>query len=125
MGMETMMRSRSVFRLCLVLVMLTLAWPAQAHAQSKTGDSLRNGILIGAGVGAVVGMVLAPPAFCGGNDSECAAIVRVAIGLPAIAGGVGIGALVDGLHKRDSAVPFTNGRSTKPRLSGVQMTVRF
>jgi hypothetical protein len=62
-------------------------------------DRLWNGMLIGAGVGAFVGMVLAPPAFCGRNDSECATIVRVAIGLPSIAGGIGAGALVDWLMK--------------------------
>ena len=120
-----MVRHRSVFRLCLVLLLVTLAWPTQAHAQSKRGDKLWNGMLIGAGVGAAVGMLVAPPAFCGNNDSECAAIVRVAIGLPAIAGGVGIGALVDGLNKRETAVPFPSGRSMKPRVSGLQMTVRF
>jgi hypothetical protein len=31
---------------------------------------------------------------------SCATIVRVAIGLPAIAGGIGVGALVDGLKSR-------------------------
>jgi hypothetical protein len=123
-----MMQYRSLSRL---LMLVTLAWPAHAHAQSKSGDRLWNGMLIGAGVGASVGMLIAPPAFCGTNDSECATIVRVAIGLPAIAGGVGIGALVDGLHKRDSAaaVPPSPrrgpGATGRPRLSGVQMTVRF
>ena len=119
------MRHRSVFRLCLVLLLVTLAWPTQAHAQSKRGDKLWNGMLIGAGVGAAVGMLVAPPAFCGNNDSECATIVRVAIGLPAMAGGVGIGALVDGLNKRETAVPFPSSSRAKRRLSGLQMTVRF
>ena len=122
------MRYRSVSRLCLLLLLVTLAWPNSAHAQgnqTRDRDSLWNGILIGAGVGAAVGMLIAPPAFCGNNDSECATIVRVAIGLPAIAGGVGIGALVDGLQSRDASIPFTNGRAPRPRLSGVQMSVRF
>jgi hypothetical protein len=48
-------------------------------------DSLWNGRLIGAGIGAAVGMLIAPQAMCGGNDTECAAIVRVAVGLPSIA----------------------------------------
>ena len=119
------MRNRSVCRLGLLLLLITLTLPNLAQAQtnqSKDRDKLWNGMLIGAGIGAVVGMLVAPPAFCGNNDSECAAIVRVAIGLPAIAGGVGIGALVDGLQSRDASVPF---RATKPRLSGVQMSVRF
>ena len=117
------MRHRSVFKVCLVLMLVTLAWPAQAHAQSKRGDKLWNGMLIGAGIGAAVGMLVAPPAFCGNNDSECTTIVRVVIGLPAIAGGVGIGALVDGLNKRETVVPFSSGRPMKPRVSGLQMIV--
>jgi hypothetical protein len=115
-----------MMRVLLLIVMLAV--PNLAHAQgtqTRDRDSLWNGILIGAGVGAAVGMLIAPPAFCGNNDSECATIVRVAIGLPAIAGGVGIGALVDGLQSRDASMPFTNGRVTRPRLAGVQMSVRF
>ena len=76
-------------------------------------DSLVNGMLIGAGIGAVVGMLVAPPAFCGANDSECATIVRVAIGLPSIAGGLGVGALVDALNSKDA------------RPAGVAFNVRW
>jgi hypothetical protein len=65
-------------------------------------DSLVNGMLIGAGIGAAAGMLVAPRAFCGAHDTECATIVRVAIGLPAIAGGLGVGALVDALNKDDA-----------------------
>jgi hypothetical protein len=121
------MRHRSVLRLGLLLLIITMALPNPAHAQTnQRGDKLWNGMLIGAGVGALVGMLIAPPAFCGGgNDTECAAIVRATIGLGSIAGGIGIGALVDGLTMRDGSMPFTNGRATRPRLSGVQMSVRF
>ena len=110
-----------------LLLIAMLAVPNLAHAQSnqtRDRDSLWNGILIGAGVGAAVGMLVAPPAFCGNNDSECATIVRVAIGLPAIAGGVGIGALVDGLQSR-SPSPQRGFGANRPRISGVQMSVRF
>ena len=123
------MRNRSLFRFCLLLLLVTLAAPGAVQAQSNQRDDhdrLWNGILIGAGVGAVVGMLVAPPAFCGGNDdTECATIVRATIGLGSIAAGVGIGALVDGLQSRDASMPFAPGRVMKPRLSGVQMTVRF
>jgi len=86
-------------------------------AQAGRGDPLWNGIAIGAGVGALVGMVLAPPAFCGRNDGECAAIVRVAIGLPAIGAGIGVGALVDGLMKtRSPAQPFAGAPSARISL---------
>ncbi len=65
-------------------------------------DSLANGMLIGAGIGAAIGMLVVPQVMCGSNDTECSTIVRVVIGLPSIAGGLGIGALVDGLHKQDA-----------------------
>ena len=82
---------------------------------SNDSDCLWNGMLIGAGIGAAVGMLIAPPAFCGGlHDSECATIVRVAIGLPAIAGGIGLGALIDGLQTR-----------RENPVRGVQVTWKF
>jgi hypothetical protein len=82
-------------------------------------DSLWNGILIGAAVGAVVGMFIAPQAYCGAHDTECATIVRVALGLPAIGAGIGVGALVDGLHKSRafSPVPFANAPSVRFRVT--------
>src|SRR5262245_44796049 len=49
-------------------------------------DPVWEGLLIGGAAGAIGGMIIAPPLFCGHNDPECAAIVRVAIGLPSIAG---------------------------------------
>ena len=123
------MRYRSVNRLGVLVLVAMLAVPNLARAQSNQNDDhdrLWNGMLIGAGVGAAVGMLLAPPAFCGGGgDSECAAIVRATIGFASIGAGVGIGALVDGLQSRDSTMPFPNGRATKPRLSGLQVRVRF
>lgn len=123
------MRNRSVYRVCVLLLTVALMLPNVAQAQSNQRDDrdkLWNGILIGAGVGAAVGMLIAPPAFCGGgHDTECAMIVRATIGLGSIAGGIGIGALVDGLQSRDASVPFSNGRAMRPRLSGAQLSVRF
>lgn len=122
------MRSSSVIRLCLFLFVASVIVPNVAHAQGSQSvkhDKLWNGMLIGAGIGVVAGMVVAPRALCGSHDSECAVIVRTVIGLPAIAGGIGIGALVDGLTHHDATVPFENDRARKPRLSGVQMTVNF
>ena len=123
------MRHRSVFRLCALLLVLTLAVPNLALAQANQNndrDRLWNGMLIGAGIGAAVGMLFAPPALCGGgHDTECAMIVRATLGFGSIAAGVGIGALVDGLQSRDASTQLPSGRAVKPRLSGVQMTVRF
>jgi hypothetical protein len=114
---------------CPLLLAATLALPNIAHAQPRDTndhDRLWNGMLIGAAIGAAVGMLIAPPAFCGGgHDTECATIVRATIGLGSIAAGVGVGALVDGLMSRDASMPFGNTRSPTPRLSGVQMTVRW
>ena len=122
------MRNRSVSRLSVLVLLVTLAIPDFANAQAsdrEDHDKLWNGMLIGEGIGAAVGMIVAPPAFCGGNDTECAAIVRATIGLASIAAGIGIGALVDGLHYRDATAPFAQGRRVKPRVSGVQMTLTF
>lgn len=77
-------------------------------------DSLANGMLVGAGIGAAVGMLVVPRVICGSNDdSKCSTIVRVLIGLPVVATGVGFGALVDGLHKGDA------------RPAGVSFNVRW
>lgn len=123
------MRQRSVFRLCVLLLVIALAVPNLALAQTNQNDDrdrLWNGMLIGAGIGTAVGMLIAPPAFCGGgHDTECAMIVRATFGLGSIAAGVGVGALVDGLQSRDGSARFGNSRAVRPRLSGVQMTVRF
>ena len=116
------MRTRLILAVTLAV---TVAGAGTAQAQTRQAplfqtnqasqrDSLWNGILIGAGIGAVAGMLVAPPAFCGSHDSECATIVRVAIGLPAIAGGIGVGALVDGLQSRRG----------NP-VSGMQVTWKF
>lgn len=123
------MRHRSVCRLGALLLVISLAVPNLAIAQTNQNndrDRLWNGMLIGAGIGAAVGMLIAPPALCGGgHDTECAMIVRATFGLGSIAAGVGIGALVDGLQSRDASMRLANGRAMKPRLSGAQMTVRF
>jgi hypothetical protein len=106
------------------------AWTT-AQAETGQGDPLWNGILIGAGAGALYGMVIAPPQFCGHNDPECAAIVRVAIGLPSIGAGAGIGALVDYFIGRRH--PATVASFQRLRLipiagrgvRGAQASVRF
>lgn len=117
------MRNPSVSRRCVLLLLVSMAVPTFAQAQSNDRDDhdrLWNGMLIGAGVGAAVGMLIAPPAFCGGNnDTECAAIVRATIGLASIAGGIGIGALVDGLQSRPPSPRRGFG------VTGLQVRVSF
>ena len=73
--------------------------PARSQAVIKGGrrDSVWDGLLIGAGIGAAGGYVWARH-LCGSNDPECFAIA----GLVGVLGGVGIGAtigaIVDLLH---------------------------
>jgi hypothetical protein len=117
-----MMKSGTCVMLAAMLT-VTLAFPGHAGAQTtaKTKrDPIWDGILIGAVVGAVVGFAVAPRAFCDLPDPECAAIVNLAIGLPAIGVGIGVGALVDSLHhQREIApVPFRSPRS-------LNLTFRF
>ena len=73
------------------------ALKAQERAPGGRRDSVWNGTLIGAGVGAAGGAVWGRQ-ICGSNDSECFAIA----GPVGILGGVGIGAAVgaiaDALH---------------------------
>jgi hypothetical protein len=96
-------------------------------------DPIWEGLLIGGGIGTVMGMVIVPPWFCGHNDSECTAIVRVAVGLPIAAGGFVAGALIDKYTQRG---PFVwrsrSGRRVgrlDPRVgptgAAVRVTVRF
>jgi hypothetical protein len=112
-----MIKKVSVKLVVAALLAFALAWPGSAAAQTtaKTKhDRLWDGILIGAGVGALVGLGLAPRAFCSRNDPECTAVVRVAIGLPAIGVGIGVGALADGLHHEQRGfgpVPFRSANS--------------
>jgi hypothetical protein len=73
--------------------------PARLQAVIKSGrrDSVGEGLLIGAGIGAAGGYVWARH-ICGSNDPECFAIA----GPVGVLGGVGIGAtigaIVDALH---------------------------
>ena len=109
--------------LTVTILSIALAVPAGASAQTASAqkhDSVWDGILIGAVVGTAVGMFVMPPAFCGRNDSECAAIVRVAIGLPSIGVGIGIGALADHLHHQRGIGPAPFGSA-----KSLNMTLRF
>jgi hypothetical protein len=116
------MRNRT---LSVILLVATLLLPRVAAAQGggndarfrndvqPKGDSLANGMLIGAAIGGIVGLIVMPLTMCPPNDKECSTIVQVVIGLPFLAGGFGIGALVDGLNKQNA------------RPAGVAFNVRW
>jgi hypothetical protein len=80
----------------------------------------------------VGGFIVAPYLLCGGfDDSECAVIVRVAVGLPVLAGGMIVGGLIDKHHVQGPVV-WKDGRGTREirigRLSNgaaVQITWRL
>jgi len=79
----------------------------------QRGDTVLDGLLLGLG-GGVAAAAFAPHLFCDMPDPECAAIVYLAIGLPAIAGGTVAGALIDAAVKK-----------TVFRFAGAQGTVRI
>jgi hypothetical protein len=65
----------------------------------QRGDSLQNGLWLGLGAG-IAAAWIAPRLVCDLPDDECAAIVFLAIGLPSIAAGPVVGALVDAAVKK-------------------------
>jgi hypothetical protein len=95
-------------------------------------DSLANGILIGLGVGAALGVV-SVNSLCNLPDPECAAIVTLAIALPSTAGGAILGAVVDGLIRKIVYIAPRPTHSVRLGLSlmqsrdrtGAAISVRF
>jgi len=59
-------------------------------------DGLWNGMAVGAAAGAVYGLWYVPKQHCKPDiNPECPGLLRLGVGLPVIAGGAAIGALVD------------------------------
>jgi hypothetical protein len=98
----------------------------------RTRDPLWNGTLIGLGIGFGVAVVTTR-AMCGSNDSECAAIVNLVLGIPSVAGGAAVGALVDALRRetvyRGPAGSRGGALRIAPMLSrdrqGIRLSVTF
>lgn len=107
------------------------AWTARPRF--RAGDPVIEGVLIGGAIAAVGGMIVAPYMLCGGfDDSECTVIVRLAVGLPVIAGGMVAGGLIDKFHVRGPIVWKNAARTALARVgrfaaggTGVQVTIRF
>jgi hypothetical protein len=70
----------------------------QQGAPDRRRDSVWNGVLIGAGIGAGGGFIWARN-ICGTTDDECFAIAGPAGILSGIGIGAAIGAVADALHK--------------------------
>jgi hypothetical protein len=78
-------------------------------------DSLKNGMLIGLGAGALSGLVAAS-SECG-NDPECAVYTTMAF-VPIFSGsGLGIGALVDALIHKKETLFVRSGASGRTSLN--------
>lgn len=100
---------------------------------SGSSDPVWEGLFIGGAIGAVGGMIVAPPLFCGHNDPECTAVVRVAIGLPIMAGGFVAGALIDKFHQRGHLVWTSRSGRRVAQIdplfvhagAGVRLSARF
>jgi hypothetical protein len=71
------------------------AGPQTATSQ----DPLWNGMAVGAAIGGIIGIGVVPASECKPSNPECPALLRVGVGIPAVAGGAAIGALIDKLWK--------------------------
>ena len=56
-------------------------------------------MIAGAIVGGIVGLVVVPATECKSSNPECPNLLRIGVGIPAVAGGAAIGALVDKLFE--------------------------
>jgi hypothetical protein len=54
---------------------------------------------VGAAIGGIIGIGVVPASECKPSNPECPALLRVGVGIPAVAGGAAIGALIDKLWK--------------------------
>ena len=86
-------------RLAVSVASVAAIRPDRSQATVKSGkrDSVWEGLLIGAGIGAAGGYVWGR-SICGPNDSECFAIAGTVGVLGGIGIGATIGAIVDALH---------------------------
>jgi hypothetical protein len=123
----------TVLVLTALLVFAATPVDAQSSSSAPRSDSLWNGLLIGAVAGGLGGFVFAPRMICGSNDTECSTIVKVAIGLPAFAGGIVTGGLIDKFNNQGHTVwksgsglkEVTLGPVLGPGASGIRVGVRF
>ena len=74
-----------------------LAQPAPSSP--APADPLWEGMAIGAAVGAAVGLIIVPAGNCKPENPECPGVLRLVVGIPAIAVGAALGAAVDKLRK--------------------------
>jgi hypothetical protein len=92
-------------------------------------DPLWNGMLIGAAAGAGVGMVWIPETSCNTDvNPECPWILRLSVGIPAVAGGAALGALIDravGPRRASAHGPTRTTTVLSPVIGPGTVGVRF
>jgi hypothetical protein len=71
----------------------------QPRAARAEQDPLWEGMAIGAAVGAGVGLIAVPAKECTPVNPECPKMLRIGVGIPAIAVGAAVGALADKVWK--------------------------
>lgn len=86
-------------RLAVTVASVSAIRPARSQSVVKSGrrDSVWEGLLIGAGIGAPSGYLWGR-GLCGSNDSECLTIAGTVGVLGGTAIGATIGAIIDALH---------------------------
>lgn len=94
------------------------SFAGQSPTQPARGDSLWNGILLGAAGGAVIGAASSLAII---DCSECAGFnVPVTFGVLGAGAGAGIGAVIDALHGKGAASPQRQPRLRLSPLIGTQ-----
>ena len=69
-------------------------------ADTAVRDPLWNGMAIGAAAGAAVGLWYVPARHCKAVNPECPLLLRIGVGIPAVASGAALGAWIDRLFDR-------------------------
>jgi hypothetical protein len=103
--------------------------PMAAPGPVTAADPLWNGMLVGAAAGAGIGLWYVPKAHCKPHiNPECPGVLRLTVGIPAIAGGAALGALADRLVRpRPASTPAANTptMSIGPVIGRKAVGVRF
>jgi hypothetical protein len=85
------------------------------EVKKKQRDLWWNGVLIGGGVGAAAGLIIARKE-CGGSDPECTAIAGPAFVLPGISIGAAAGALIDYSVKKFETIFTAAATQSQPMI---------
>jgi hypothetical protein len=71
------------------LPLLTVEPPA-SPTRYAADDPLWNGMAVGAAIGGVIGLGVVPATECKPSNPECPTLLRIGVGIPAVAGGAAV-----------------------------------